>query len=204
VPLGLEWDWVDFPNRRVVWPDSKTGEISKPMSEEAYRLLSRAHVNRQSQYVCPAIFDHDAPLPKDTYCHAWARILKRAGVHHVGTHGIRHRSATDIANSGVSIKAGMAVTAHKTVTMFMRYVHPEDDRVRAAAETIAARRREVVDAGRVNRLATTTKADSEPDVKGQSCVPQIATPIYRPYRNRKGSNRDAPPGSRSAHQTRQR
>lgn len=30
---GLEWSWVDFEQRRVVWPDSKTGGISKPMSE---------------------------------------------------------------------------------------------------------------------------------------------------------------------------
>ena len=38
----------------------------------------------------------------------------------------------------------MALTAHKTVTMFMRYVHTEDDPIRAAAETVAARRRSVV------------------------------------------------------------
>ena len=31
----LEWDWIDLEKRRVVWPDSKTGGISKPMSEEA-------------------------------------------------------------------------------------------------------------------------------------------------------------------------
>jgi hypothetical protein len=40
--LPLEWSWLDFENRRVVWPDSKTGGMSKPMSEEAYRLLSTA------------------------------------------------------------------------------------------------------------------------------------------------------------------
>jgi integrase len=28
----LEWAWVDLENRRVVWPDSKTGGLSKPMS----------------------------------------------------------------------------------------------------------------------------------------------------------------------------
>ena len=38
----------------------------------------------------------------------------------------------------------MALTAQETVTMFMRYVHTEDDPIRAAAETVAARRREVV------------------------------------------------------------
>ncbi len=33
--LMLEWSWVDLDNRRVVWPDSKTGGMSKPMSAEA-------------------------------------------------------------------------------------------------------------------------------------------------------------------------
>ena len=37
--LALEWSWIDFENRRVVWPDSKTGGISKPLSQEAIRLL---------------------------------------------------------------------------------------------------------------------------------------------------------------------
>src|SRR3546814_20303819 len=38
----LEWSWVDLENRRVVWPDSKTGGLSKPMSAEDYPLLSTA------------------------------------------------------------------------------------------------------------------------------------------------------------------
>lgn len=40
--LLLQWDWIDFENRRVYWPDSKPGPMSKPMSEEAQRLLSNA------------------------------------------------------------------------------------------------------------------------------------------------------------------
>jgi len=97
----LEWTWVDFENRRVSWPDSKTGDISKPMSEAAYQLLSNApHIN-DSPYVCPAIFDSKEPMPESTYYNSWKRILERAKVPHVGTHGIRHRAATDIANSGV-------------------------------------------------------------------------------------------------------
>lgn len=31
--ISMRWEWVDFDNRRVVWPDSKTGEISKPMTD---------------------------------------------------------------------------------------------------------------------------------------------------------------------------
>ncbi len=142
--LLLQWDWLDLPNGRVVWPDSKTGDMSKPMSEEARRLLTNAPRYGNSPYVCPSIQDHDKALSPHAYYSAWRRILDRAGVPKVGTHGIRHRSATDIANSGIPVKVGMALTAHKTVAMFMRYVHTEDDPVRKAAELVANRRKSVV------------------------------------------------------------
>jgi integrase len=69
-----------------------------------------------------------------------------------GTHGIRHRSATDIANSGIPVKVGMALTAHKTVAMFMRYVHTEDKPVRQAAELVANRRKTITGARRTEEV----------------------------------------------------
>ncbi len=62
-----------------------------------------------------------------------------AGVTHTSAHGIRHRSATDIA-PGVPIKVGMELTQHKTVAQFMHHVHTEDKPVRDA-ELVASRRR---------------------------------------------------------------
>ncbi len=144
--INLEWDWIDFAKRRVAWPDSKTGGMSKPMSQESHRLLTSAGRYPGSPYVCPAPGDEGKPLGTHPYFTGWKRILKRAGVPHVGTHGIRHRAATDIANSGVSVKVGMALTAHKTVTMFMRYVHAEDDPIRDAAALVSERRRSLVGA----------------------------------------------------------
>lgn len=142
--ISLEWKWVDFVNRRVVWPDSKTGEISKPTSADALTLLSNALRLDGSPYVVPSILTPGRPMSQNTYAKGWKRILERTEIPHVGTHGIRHRATTEIANSGVPVKVGMQLTAHKTVTQFMRYVHAEDDPVRAAAETVAARRRLMV------------------------------------------------------------
>jgi len=51
---------------------------------------------------------------------------------------------TDIANSGVPVKVGMALTAHKRVAMFMHYVHIEDNPVHETAELVANRRKMVV------------------------------------------------------------
>jgi integrase len=150
----LEWEWIDLENRRVVWPDSKTGGMSKPMSEEAYRLLSTAPRQEGNPYVLPSPRHPGEHLTTGEYYGGWRRALKAAGVPHVGTHGIRHRSATDIANSGIPVKVGMVLTAHKTVTMFMRYIHTEDDPVRQAAELVANRRKTITGAQRAEEATT--------------------------------------------------
>ena len=151
--IALEWNWVDLQNRRVVWPDSKTGGMSKPMSEEAYRLLSTAPRQEGNRYVLPSPTHTGKHLTTGEYYGGWSRALKAAGATHVGTHGIRHRSATDIANSGIPVKVGMALTAHKTVVMFMRYVHTEDKPVREAAELVANRRKTITGMQRAKEVA---------------------------------------------------
>ena len=146
--VSLQWGWVDLENRRVVWPDSKTGGMSKPLSEEAHRLLSTVPRQEGCPYVLPSPRHPGKHLTTGEYYGGWSRALKAAGAAHVGTHGIRHRSATDIANSGIPVKVGMALTAHKTVAMFMRYVHTEDKPVRDAAELVANRRKTITGAQR--------------------------------------------------------
>ncbi|OYX32228.1 MAG: integrase [Brevundimonas subvibrioides] len=216
--LQLEWAWVDLDNRRIEWPDSKTGGMSKPMSAEAVRLFETAPRFEVSPFVCPSIFDPNLPMSKHTYYLGWKRVLERAGVPHIGTHGIRHRSATDIANSGVPVKVGMALTAHKTVTMFMRYVHTEDDPIRAAAETVAQRRQNLIGGTQPSAPAPLP----EPVVAPPSIAPEPADSAsaatdapppgledekypsrtklgnYRPFRHRGGDNRAVPPGTKRA------
>ena len=137
---------------------------------------------------------------------------------HVGTHGIRHRSATDIANSGVPVKVGMALTAHKTVTMFMKYVHTEDDPDRAAAEAVNQRRQALLGGQPANPAPALMPA---PIGEVPSVAPEIdaVEPVltatgkplgyddgqytsrtklgnYRPFRHRSGENRAVPPGTK--------
>ena len=220
--LMLEWSWVDLDNRRVVWPDSKTGGMSKPMSAEAVRLFESAPRFEDSPYVCPSIFDPSLPMSKHTYWHGWRRVLERAGLPHIGTHGIRHRAATDIANSGIPVKVGMALTAHKTVTMFMRYVHAEDDPIRAAAEAVTQRRQSLVGGAVLSPPAPPAPTPSPtpppiaPDVQREPPAGPPEKPLgfedgkyasrtklgnYRPFRHRKGDNRAVPPGSKHAEAT---
>jgi integrase len=217
--LTLEWSWVDLESRRVVWPDSKTGSISKPMNAEAVRLFETAPRFEDSPYVCPSVFDPDLPMSKHTYWQGWARCLERAGLLHIGTHGIRHRAATDIANSGIPVKVGMALTAHKTVTMFMRYVHVEDAQVRAASETVALRRQKLITGNTAlssiepapppidvppsiapQPIARSTVAPQQEPLGAEddNCSSRTKIGNYRPFRHRNGANRTVPPGTKRA------
>lgn len=170
----LQWDWIEFDERRVVWPDSKTGGMSKPLSNEAYDLLWNAPRFHGSPYVIPAVTKPSVAMSKHSYWEAWKRILAACGIAHIGTHGIRHRAATDIANSGIPLKVGMTLTAHKTVTMFMRYVHVEDDQVRAAAEIVADRRAGIIRAR--------GRAPSPPSAKPWETIP-AGGKVVRPETN---------------------
>ena len=79
----------------------------------------------------------------------------------------------------------MALTAHKTVTMFMRYAHTDDDPVRAAGELVASRRKTVVGSRPI------TPADVPAPVADGS-----EATAYRAFRHRKGQDRAVPPGSK--------
>jgi integrase len=52
-------------------------------------------------------------MSQNTYAQGWKRVLERADIPHVGTHGVRHRATTEIANWGVPVKVGMQLTAHR-------------------------------------------------------------------------------------------
>jgi len=211
--LNLEWSWIDLENRRVVWPDSKTGGMSKPLSAEAQELLENSPRLEDSPFVIPSIFDPQRAMPDHTYSAGWRRMIERAGIPHCGTHAIRHRAATDIANSGVPVKVGMALTAHKTVTMFMRYVHAEDDPIRAAAEAVSARRRSLIGGAGSPPLPTElppaplqllpergpqTASGPPHGVADGAYTSRTKLGNYRPYRKRSGPNRAAPPKAEQA------
>jgi hypothetical protein len=86
------------------------------------------------------------------------------------------------------------LTAHKTVAMFMRYVHLEDDPVREAADKVASRRREIIgNAGAVHALSEV--------MEDQTGKTRTSLGNYRPFRHRKGEARAMPPGSKRARTT---
>jgi hypothetical protein len=115
------------------------------------------------------------------------------------------------SSTGIPVKVGMALAAHKTVTMFMRYVHTEDDPVRAAADAVASRRQGLIDGGKATSATTSAPAlISKPGTVAELAA-EAGRPLgfddgkyrsrtklgnYRPFRHRRGPNRAVPPGTK--------
>lgn len=91
--------------------------------------------------------------------------------------------------SGVPAEIGMALTAHKTVTMFMRYVHTEDDPNRQAAEATAFRECIVVQG-----MASTTERDL-PEKPPSKILRGLPLQLYRGRSKRSSSSVQRAPGS---------
>jgi integrase len=146
--LGLRWEYIDREAAEIVWPDSKTGAFRKPLTDEIAALLSEAERIVGNPLVCVGIKDRAAGLPMSTLEKAWRRILERGGVALCGLHAIRHRAATEIANSGIPLQVGMKLTGHRTAATYSRYLHTEREQVKEAAEMVARSRRRTVDGNR--------------------------------------------------------
>jgi hypothetical protein len=109
-------------------------------------VQGRSTVPRQDgcPHVLPSPNDHTKALTEGEYYGGWSRALKAAGATHVDTHGIRHRSTTDIANSGIPVKVGMALTATRLWRCSCVTFPLKATPVRKAAEVVANRRKTVV------------------------------------------------------------
>ena len=135
----LRWDFIDNAAGEIVWPDSKTGEMRKPLTAGDPPALGRRKGRaRCRQPIClPCDPRSSGALPISTLEEAWRRIFDRTGVARCGLHAIRHRAATDIANSGAPLQVGMRLTGHKTASTFLRYLHAEREQTLAAAEAVS-------------------------------------------------------------------
>lgn len=134
---GLLWSMVDLERAELRLPDSKTGEKVIPASSNAVELLRQLHARRDPAvpWVCPS--EHGKRL--HNLPRAWESIRRRAGLHDVRLHDLRHSFASDALAAGVPIAVVGAVLGHRQVATTARYAHLDDKVTRAGVETAGAR-----------------------------------------------------------------
>lgn len=135
---ALRWSEVDFERDVIrLSPDRhKTGAITGRkeilLAPPARDVLER--LPRTSEFVFPATSgtSHFQGIKR-----VWEKVRRRAGLHDVRLHDLRHSFASIGVSSGDSLPVIGALLGHSNARTTQRYAHVSNDPVRKAANRIA-------------------------------------------------------------------
>jgi len=137
--LTLKWEEVDFEQRLLLLPDSKTGKRRVVLSAPALQLLKEADRVEGNPYVLPA----PRKNARGEYVHitnpakAWEKVRTAAGLKEVHVHDLRHTFASVGAGRNLGLPMIGALLGHTQPATTQRYAHLATDPLKQAADLIA-------------------------------------------------------------------
>lgn len=127
----LRWAEVDALPGFLQLEDSKTGRKAIRLGAAAQEVVSGIG-RTKSRYVFPDPRDPDLPIRNLDW--AWVGIRKRAGMHDLRIHDLRHSFASFAVAGGAGLYLVGKMLGHSHVATTSRYAHLADDPVKAAAD----------------------------------------------------------------------
>lgn len=139
--LTLKWEYIDFHQHRINFPDSKTGKKTIYISPFAIEVLAGIDKKLDNPYViCGAVEGkHLVNLRK-----AWCRIRARAELGDVRIHDLRHSFASVGAASGLSLPIIGALLGHTQAQTTARYAHLIGEPLKEATSLIGEKMKSIV------------------------------------------------------------
>jgi integrase len=134
----LRWESVDRQAKEVSLVDSKNGEGRVlPLEDEGWRLVERLWALRRfkrkdgTEAVSEFVFHRKGkPVSDSVFGRAWRNARSEAKLPDKLFHDFRRTAARNMIRAGVAQTVAMAITGHKTDSMFRRYnvTSPDDKR----------------------------------------------------------------------------
>lgn len=133
--VTLQWAFVDFEDRCLRLPDTKTGRKITYLSKQSVDLLRELPRISGNPYVFPGDVEggHFIAIEK-----AWHRVRKLADLNDVNLHDLRRSWGSIGARGGMSLLLIGKAMGHKTTKATEIYARVNDDAKRDATEAIAA------------------------------------------------------------------
>jgi integrase len=123
--LGLQWDWVDWLNRVVRVPRTKSGKpLAIPLNATAYGALGRLWADRgDSPYVFAHATGANLGQAVRDLKKGFHTAMEHAEIEDFRWHDLRHTFASWLVMRGASLRAVAELLGHQTMQMTMRYAH---------------------------------------------------------------------------------
>ena len=121
--LTMRWEWVDFVQKCVLLPDSKTGARKLYLSDDAIEVLRAQPRLRDNEFVFfgAKVGDHYHELKKP-----FKKLLAKAGIEDFRIHDLRHTHASYAVKSGVPLNVIAKTLGHSQTRTTERYAHVDD------------------------------------------------------------------------------
>jgi len=139
--MTLKWDYIDFQERALRLPDSKTGKKIVHLGSPAVEYLQDAqHINGNPWVITGTLLGK----PLSDLQPFWQRVRARAGLKDVRIHDLRHTFASTAVASGQGLPMIGKLLGHTQVQTTARYAHLAADPVKSAADSVATSLREAL------------------------------------------------------------
>ena len=133
---ALEWRDVDLTGGVVrLRPEiskSKDGRVL-PLAGELLETIQRAHASRRPD--CPFVFHREGD-PIGDFRKAWATACRAAGLHPILVHDLRRTAVRNMVRAGIPDRVAMALSGHKTRSVFNRYNIVSESDLKTATERL--------------------------------------------------------------------
>lgn len=117
--LGLSWDWIDQERKVITWPDTKTGETSKPLNDALFEVLAGIPRIVDVPWVFPSPESASGHL--EDIKRPWRRLLKEAKIVDLTRHDLRHNVGNQAADEGENLQTVAALLGHRQISTTERY-----------------------------------------------------------------------------------
>jgi integrase len=129
--LAMRWDQISFERAEWRIPMTKNGlGHTVTLSPEAIEIL-KSRQDSKSPFVFPGD-GKTGHITEPKRC--WARVLERAELNDIRLHDLRHSLGSWQARLGSSLSVIGKSLSHKSINSTLRYVHLDNDPVRASVD----------------------------------------------------------------------
>jgi integrase len=133
--MTLKWEHVDFTDRVLRLPDSKTGAKVVHLGQPAIEHLKAAGPINGNPWVIAGALESKRLSDLQPF---WQRVRARAGLKDARIHDLRHTFASTAVASGQGLPMIGKLLGHTQVQTTARYAHLAADPVRSAADSVAS------------------------------------------------------------------